>query len=121
MLVTVLKDEIAAGMKDVLRENLVRERFQSIKRIRRVREYDVELLVTDREEVKDIVPDHSDIVKPKTLGLSLNKGGVLPRHLNRIDPGGTSGGEFEGDSTSTTEKVKDLQVFELIFIIKNIK
>ncbi len=51
MLVAVLKDKIAAGMKDILREHLVRQGLKTFKSIRRISEYDVELLMADIQEV----------------------------------------------------------------------
>ena len=82
MLVSVLEDEITSRMKDVARENLVRQGLNAFQGIRRISEYDVELLMTDIQEVEHIVPYHRDIVKPQALGLGLDKRSVLPGHLD---------------------------------------
>ena len=56
----MLEDEIASGMKDVPSENLVRQGLKTFKSIRRISEYDVELLMADIQEVEDIVPYHRE-------------------------------------------------------------
>ena len=61
MLVAVLKDEIAAGMKDILREHLVRQGLEPFQGIRRISKDNIELLAANREEIEDIVSHHCDI------------------------------------------------------------
>jgi len=47
MLISMLQDEVTAGMKQVMREYLVREGFQTFQGIRRVCENEVELFSAD--------------------------------------------------------------------------
>ena len=121
MLVTVLKDEVTAGMENVLGKHLVRQRLQTLKGIWRVGEDYIELLVADRQKVKDVVPDHSHVVKAQAPGFSLDEGSILPDHLDRIHPRSSTGSKFEGNRTGASEKVKDLQVLEFIFIVQDIE
>ena len=72
MLVTVLKDEVTAGMEYILGKHLVRQRLKTLKGIWRVGEYYIELLVADRQEVEDVIPDHRHIVKAQAPGTSLH-------------------------------------------------
>lgn len=121
MLVTVLEDEIAVIVKDILLQDLVRKSLQPLQGIRRVGEDQVELLTADREEIEDVVTDHSDIAKPQTLGLGLYERCVLADHLHTVNPGCPPGSELVCDSSSAPEKVQDLQVLELIFVVKDIE
>lgn len=85
MFISMFKDEIAPGVKNVLFHNLVRKCLKIIQGIRWVCEDDVELLTADRKKVKHIVPDHCDIVKSQAGRLSLYEGRVLTHHLYTID------------------------------------
>ena len=121
VLVAMLKDKVAARMEDVLGENLVRNGLQALEGIRRISENDIELLVADGEEIEDIVPDHHYIIKSEPLGLPLDERGIFPCHLNRIYLGSPPGSELESHRTGAAEKIQDLQILELIFIIKYIE
>ena len=61
----VLQDEVAAGMQEVMGENLIRKGFQAFQGVGRVGEDKVELLVADGEKVKDIVREaNSKAIEP---------------------------------------------------------
>ena len=121
VLVSVFKDKIAFRMEDVLGENLVRNGLQAFKGIRRIREDNVELLMANGKEIEDIVPYHGHIVEAQPPGLGFDEGRILPGHLNGIYPGGSTGSKLEGYGSGAAEKVKHLQVFELIFIAKDVE
>ncbi len=61
--IRMLQDEIGPLMQDVLSKHLVRNIRKSFYRIRRVSEYDVELLPAYVQELEHIMPDDSKIVQ----------------------------------------------------------
>ena len=85
MLSSMLKDEVAARIQDILPEDLVRYGFESIKGIGRIGEDDVKFLFADRQEVEYVVVHRCDFVKPKTSGFVPDEGGVVPVHLHAED------------------------------------
>ena len=121
MFVAVLEDEITTWVQDVLGEDLVRQGFKPFQSIGWVSEHYVELFVTDGQKIEDIVPYHGHIVEAQPPGLGFDEGRILPGHLNGIYPGGSTGSKLEGYGSGAAEKVKHLQVFELIFIAKDVE
>ena len=121
MLVAVLQDEIAPGVQDVLRKDLVRKRLQPLKGIRRIGENDIELFPADRQEIEDVVPDHRHVGEAEARSFSLDEGRVAPLHLDAIHPRSAAGSEFEGYGPSAAEKIQHLEVLELILVVEDIE
>ena len=119
--VSVFQDEIPFRMQDVGGENKVRKVFQPFQGVRRVGKDDIELFPADGKEIEDIVPHHGHVPEAQPVGLRLDERGVFAGHLHTINPGSAPGGEFEGDGTGAPEKVQDLEVLELVFVVEDIE
>ena len=61
--IRMLKNEIASVVQNVLCKNAVRQGVKSLKGIWRIRKNQISLHPAYLEKVKDIVPDHIDILQ----------------------------------------------------------
>ena len=73
VLVAVLKDEIAARVKEVVLENFVRNVLEAFQSIWRIGEDNVEFLAAERQKIENVRADHSDVRQAQTLGLGLDE------------------------------------------------
>ena len=73
MLIAVLQNQISLGIDQAGIQNLVRNRFQTFERVRRIGEHDVELLLADRNEIEDVVVHRSQVLQPQLPGLVLHE------------------------------------------------
>ena len=121
VLAAVLEYEICSRMEDILLEYLVGDVFQPLKGIRRVREYYIELFAADRQEIEHVVPYYRDVAQAESRGLGLDEGGVLAGHLYAVHAPDPAGGELIGYGSGAAEKVQDLQVVELVFVVEDVE
>ena len=82
MLIAVLQNQIALGIDQAGIQNLVRNRFQTFERVRRIGEHDVELLLADRNEIEDVVVHRSQVLQTQLPGLVLHERRILRIHLD---------------------------------------
>ena len=87
ILLWMLKNEISTRMQDAARKNLVWNCCKILKSIRRIREYDIELLMTDLKELKHVVSDHCQVLHTELGSLRLDEVRVQRKHLHTINHG----------------------------------
>ena len=121
MLIPVFQDEIAARMQQIQRKDLVRKPVQPVQGIGRIGKDQVELLVTDGQEIEDIVPHHGYGIQPQARSFLLDERGVLAGHLHAVHAPGPARSELEGDGTGAPEKVQHLEVLEFILVVQNVE
>ena len=73
MLIAVLQNQIALGVDQAGIQNLVWNRFQAFKSVRRIGEHDVELLLADRNEIEDVVVHRGQVLQTQLPGLVLHE------------------------------------------------
>ena len=117
----MLQNEICPRMKDIFREDLVRNVRKPVNGIGRIRKDDVELLPSYLKEVKNIMPHYRQIVHSELHCLRLDEICMERQHFHTIYHGGTTGRKFVRNGTSTAKEVKNLQSFHLILVVKNIE
>ena len=82
MLIAVLQNQIALGIYQAGIQNLVGNRFQTFKSVRRIGEHDVELLLADRNEIEDVVVHRGQVLQTQLSGLILHERRILRIHLH---------------------------------------
>ena len=73
MLIAVLQNQIALRIDQAGIQNLVGNRFQTFKSVRRIGEHDVELLLADRNEIEDVVVHRGQVLQTQLPGLVLHE------------------------------------------------
>ena len=82
VLVAVLEDEIAARMKDVVLENLVRNILQTFQGVGRVGEDDVELLTATLQKAEHVTADENVVVGFYLFHALTDEGGMVAVAFN---------------------------------------
>ena len=83
--IRMLQDEVCTRVEDVFCEDLVRNISQTVDRIWRVGEYQIELLMTYLKELEDIMADYCKVIHAEFCRLGLYEICMEWEHLDAID------------------------------------
>ena len=82
--IRMLEDEVCTRVENVFCEDLVRNIGQTVNRIWRIGEYQVELLMTDLKELEDIMADDSQIIHSELRRLRLDEIRMKGKYFDTI-------------------------------------
>ena len=82
MFAAVFEDEVALRMQQA--HHAVRQGFNALQGIGRIRENDVETFLADGQEIKDVLVHRYHGIQPQAGGFAADEQGVVTRHFNAI-------------------------------------